>query len=411
LLNNTDTSLENSETEPIKPQSRLNEWWRTYRSVVFTWLIVRIGIFLLPLVTLGMTVSEEMLLLPDLLQDRLFGTWARWDGRLFVEIAQIGYERQPLIVFYPVYPHLIRFTGFITGFGQLSTLNLIIVGIIISSFATLVACLLMHKLARLDYSETVAYRSVLYILIFPVSFFLFAVYTESLFLALAVGAFLAARQKRWLIALTLASISVLTRNPGVFLVLALLVEYAQQIGWNPRRLTRQILYFSLPGFALLGWVIYNSLDFNNPTLFLNMQSYWERYPAFPWETVAAIIKYINDTLTTGKGFIISLVALEIPLLILFTFLLIVCIQDTIRGKFRLSYLIFFLGCFVQAIIFPRVTAPLYSFPRFMGILFPAFFCLAALGERYPLLHRAFLIYSLLILAPATLIFGLGYWIA
>jgi hypothetical protein len=51
-----------------------------------------------------------------------------------------------------------------------------------------------------DFEPVVARRTVLLISIFPSAFFLFAPFTEALFLALAVWCIAMARERRWLLA-------------------------------------------------------------------------------------------------------------------------------------------------------------------------------------------------------------------
>ena len=59
----------------------------------------------------------------------------------------------------------------------------------------------------------------------PVSFFLSAVYTESLFLALSVGSIYAARRERWLLCGVLGFLAAISRNGGVALILPTAIIY------------------------------------------------------------------------------------------------------------------------------------------------------------------------------------------
>src|SRR4029077_2699644 len=59
----------------------------------------------------------------------------------------------------------------------------------------------------------------------PMAFFLSAVYSESLFLALSVGLFWSARKGRWAIAGALGALAGATRSVGVVLILPAVVLY------------------------------------------------------------------------------------------------------------------------------------------------------------------------------------------
>ena len=117
--------------------------------------------------------------------------WARWDGYWFVSIAEDGYgvsEGAP--AFYPLYPSLLAVVGRALG-G-----HYVLAGVLVSLVACAVAFELLYRLAldRLG-DARLARRSVLLVAVFPMSFFLNAVYSEALFLALCVAAFLLAERK------------------------------------------------------------------------------------------------------------------------------------------------------------------------------------------------------------------------
>ncbi len=83
----------------------------------------------------------------------------------------------------------------------------------------------MARLAARDHGDAVGSRAVLYLVVSPFAVFLFAGYSETLFLALAVGSWLAARQRRWLLAGTLAGLAGTVRITGAFLGVALVVQW------------------------------------------------------------------------------------------------------------------------------------------------------------------------------------------
>ncbi|WP_269851356.1 hypothetical protein [Methanosarcina horonobensis] len=152
--------------------------------------------------------------------------WGVWDTGWYLDISQNGYTARPLdelisfqtnVVFFPLYPLLMRFLGSIIG-------NQYTAGVIISNFSLIVACIYLYKLVRLDSDESSAFRSVKYLLLFPISFILSGVFTESLYLALALMCFYYARTGKWQLAGIFGFFLSLTRSVGVLIVLPLLYE-------------------------------------------------------------------------------------------------------------------------------------------------------------------------------------------
>jgi Mannosyltransferase (PIG-V) len=111
--------------------------------------------------------------------------WARWDSVFFVRIAEHGYDKASA-AFYPLYPTIVAVVGR-AFFG-----HYVLAGIVVSLAACLGAFALLYQLAEERLGPDGAWRTVLYLAIFPTALFLQAVYSESLYLLLVLAAFLAA---------------------------------------------------------------------------------------------------------------------------------------------------------------------------------------------------------------------------
>ena len=124
----------------------------------------------------------------------LTDVWARWDSVWFLRIAEDGYGsiERAAAAFYPGYPAAVAVLG--RAFGG----HYVTAGIVISLAATLGAFLLLYGLAEERLGAEGAARAVLYLALFPMAFFLQAVYSEALFLLLSVAAFAAAERGRFL---------------------------------------------------------------------------------------------------------------------------------------------------------------------------------------------------------------------
>jgi hypothetical protein len=157
-----------------------------------------------------------------------FGIWDQWDFGYYQEIAEFGYSgTDGSIAFYPLFPWLVRLVACVSR-------SYLAAGFIVSGIASVVAAILLRRLVQLDYPESVAMRSVWFLLIFPTAYFLHIGYSEGLFLALALACILAARSERWWLAGVLGAFCWMTRATGAVLVPTLAVEAAQQY-WVRRR--------------------------------------------------------------------------------------------------------------------------------------------------------------------------------
>ena len=113
----------------------------------------------------------------------------------------------------------------------------------------------------------------------PYSVFLFADYSESVFLAFAVAAWYCAVMDRWALVGVFAAAATFTRINGVFLVAAMLVLYVQQrrrtgapviaaaLWWLPVACTGVVAYFGYLTFRtgdLLAWSHAQTLGWGGP---------------------------------------------------------------------------------------------------------------------------------------------------
>lgn len=99
--------------------------------------------------------------------DTVPGIWARWDSSYYIAIAREGYENNLYAVgFFPLYPLTFAFVSRLTGW------SLAVAGMIVSLLSYLAAILMLNRLAYLMRNDDgYALRSVLYLALFPTSFF------------------------------------------------------------------------------------------------------------------------------------------------------------------------------------------------------------------------------------------------
>jgi hypothetical protein len=321
--------------------------------------------------------------------------FARWDGWHYLNIAHSGYlpSGADEAAFFPLYPLIVRTFGLATG--NLSIANLEFWGLLVSNACVLIAAGLLYGLVRLDAGRDLASRSVWYLLIFPTSFFLSAVYPESLFLVLAIGAIYAARKERWLIAGLLGAGTALTRPFGVIVAVPLAVELLMQ--WRAQGRPRWLAFPALAAIpAALGvYMYFLQRSYGDPLKFLHVQGGWNRHLMLPWDTIATFFSK-PLTLNSGQHAMVDLG---------FEVLAIVSVVLAWR-MLRPSYAAFL----TVLVLIPLASGSLISVGRFDLVFFPIVLVLAKLGRR-PSFDRAFSAVALGMGAVFMALFAQWYWVA
>ncbi|MFC4012880.1 mannosyltransferase family protein [Nonomuraea purpurea] len=233
------------------------------RDALLLWFGSRAGILVSTL--LGVTLAEYA------------DKWRKWDSGLFITIAQYGYDGEPgkppddgLPAFFPGLPILLRAVHVVIPDWSLA-------GMLISLVAGAVAMVALARLAELEGAQ--GWMAVLALLLFPMAVFLTAGYSESLFLAFAISAWLAARQGNWPQAAALAAGASCVRITGLFLALALVVEFFMRKE-SPRRAG----WLALPFVPLVAYSIYHFRRSGDWLAWKHAQEAgWGRDFAWPWE--------------------------------------------------------------------------------------------------------------------------------
>ena len=216
-------------------------------NVFLPFLAIRLLLMLVGLTTIYYIlplINRKQPIIPDkrlsYFPDMLYLMWVHFDSGFYLIIAHDGYwgantlHTQSNWGFFPLYPLVIRLVSLPFG-SAWSTYQ--IVGIIVSNLAALIAAFYLYKLTTKEFNKTIAARAVYYLGLFPMSFYLSAVYPESLFLALSIGCIYYIRLRRWWLAGLLGALATLTRSSGVLLAVAFAWEYWNVLGDNfaPRK--------------------------------------------------------------------------------------------------------------------------------------------------------------------------------
>ena len=148
--------------------------------------------------------------------------WQRWDTIHYQAISIYGYKAFDSALFAPpLYPFLIHLLT------PLTSNNSLIAAILISNIAFLFSLYILYIIAFLKYrNEKQALKIIYILLLFPLSFFFFAAYTESLFFLFFLITIYFLQHKKWVYASIFSGLSTLTRVTGIVvfgLLIALLI--------------------------------------------------------------------------------------------------------------------------------------------------------------------------------------------
>ncbi len=141
-----------------------------------------------------------------------------WDGQHYIFLAEQWYgPGRASNAFYPLYPLAVRLFRFIF------LKNTLVTGLVLSNLFAMGALILLYLLAREIFDERTGFYAGLLFLAFPTSYYSGLVYTESLFLLLALLLFYGLYRNRFLPALTASFLLPLARPQGVLLLVPLLI--------------------------------------------------------------------------------------------------------------------------------------------------------------------------------------------
>lgn len=203
----------------------------------------------------------------------LLASLTAYDGRYYLGIAAGGYHAAPVFgpyvdyVFFPLYPLLVRVGSFLT-FG-----NIDLAGVLVANAAFAGALIALYALSIRHMTRDAALWSLVFLSLAPGAVAFAMAYTDSLFLLLAVAAFLAAETRRPALTGALLALATLTRPPGVLLVIPLLVLVLRDPEMRARRAWAWLI---LGPLALGAFSLYIGGVTGDPLAWLHGQSIWTR---------------------------------------------------------------------------------------------------------------------------------------
>lgn len=320
------------------------------------------------------------------------------DAPHYLFLAEEGYqyfgEKENLIVFYPLYPFMIRIFAKYILFQ-----NYELAGILISIISTGIAVIFLYRLLRLDYEEEASAEAVFLFLTYPFMMFTMGVFTEGVFLALTTSVLYFIRKHQWEKVGVLGMAASLCRMQGVLLIVPALYEWlvslvGKKSDWKSHRDKYQWMLALMP----IGFFVYLILNWVKQG---DCFSFMKHQSAPPWYQS---IQWINANLTKDYG-----MAMEYRVLgyfiywvqILLFFIAIYALLFGIRKKVRSSMIVYggLYTCFCY------LSGWLISGARYMLSCIPLFIVYAAIESK--LARKFILILSTALCMLYTILFLQG----
>ncbi len=326
-----------------------------------------------------------------------------WDSYHFVRIGTLGYFPPGLDccdqAYFPGYPLLMAAMAPVTG-GNVTAAGLLISLLAGAAAASLLWLLVAHDARG---GTAAAKRAVALLALAPTGFFFVAVYTEALFLALALGAWLLATRRHWWLAGLVAALATGVRVNGLFLAAALVVLYAVQWHSDGRSRPRiDVLALGLPAVSVAAFVTYLHFRTGSWDAWREAEHRgWDRATTWPWEGLATAWRSLLDSpnawLAASRAADIAAVLIGVALCILLA---------RQRRWPELTYLTLTVGVVLCSTLW-------VSTPRYALTWFPAYLALATLRDTtaYRRLYAVGLGLSAVLLIAATWAAATRHWLA
>ncbi|MBR5239163.1 MAG: glycosyltransferase family 39 protein [Clostridia bacterium] len=291
------------------------------------------------------------------------------DSPHYLYLAEHGYtavgDKANLIVFYPLYPLLIKIFNVVFN-------DYFISGVVVSNLAFALASCVFYELLRLDYQKENAFGGLLLMMIAPFSMFYCAIFTESVFLLTTVLCLYFMRIKKPMWMGICGFLACLSRTQGIILFVCALVPVASSLLKEKKFNLKEFLWALL---IPLGFFVYLLM---NQILFGNWFQYLEFQAAPPWYNKA---QWFGETLTYSYNMAKAYPGLAKfiyhPQLILF-FAGTLSIFWGIYKKVRTEYLVY-LGAYIVTCY---THGWLISGSRYMCACLPLFIVYSSVKNKY-----------------------------
>lgn len=348
-------------TEASKPVStflRRYPWLPIY-------LAVLVALVILGVLSFSVTPAEYQSanLTSDSWFEKVMEPWSHWDSIYYLNIAENWYQPQSAeLSFPPLYSILVGLLGRILGGAYIPA------ALIISWVSLAVACGLLYQEFQTYTDPESSLRAIKYLLVFPTAFFLFAGYTESLFLVFLLLSWRGARRGIWWQAGLFGLLATMTRFIGIYLAF----PYAWMWLQAPKKEKIKFAAWLAPiPVVFFGWIwLTERLYQMTPTE--SVLKFWYIKTDWPWVGLIGSIK----ELIANPDFLGNFQYADVASVFLFT----AAIIWAARKKWipEAIFMAVLMLTFLSKIL---VFDQLISTSRYVMTLFPGFVMLGEWGKR------------------------------
>lgn len=339
--------------------------------------------------------------------------YAHFDGGWYIKIAQNGYTTLKETAWWPLYPLTMRAFHAVTGISYATS------GVIISICCFVLAVFILGLLAERHFGFQTAFITMVCFAFYPTTYYFDSVYTEALFVLLAVSSIYAANTNRFVLSAILAALTTLTRNTGVLLCLVFVFEYARSRSltwrlWQPAwwgKLDWTFCWVVLPPFTLVGYCLWLKSRFGNPLAFISAEKLWYRSYMSPWDVVRnTLYLYRHPHATVMEHAYIWFELASFAFAVLLLTIGLFYIRKSIS---HFSLWLFILAGAWLTSTEPSMDIPDYlvSFPRYVLMLFPGFIYLGQTVRKMKWLLVPILVFFIFYLYRKSGQFYVDEWIA
>ena len=320
-----------------------------------------------------------------------------YDSGWYEGIAAHGYSAIPNYVghvnyvFFPLLPLIIAILSHLTH------ISLMWIGQIFCQCCFGVSLWLFYKVLQLRVNEDAARWGVIVLAFSPFNIYFSSFYTESLFLVLSLGVWLAVYRGQWLVVGVLAALLSAARPNGVMIIVPLLYFMVQAFRNNAFK--PSMFFVVLAPLGLLSYMLFLHVYFGDAFIFLHSeQATWGR-SGWPLNPIMMVSQLLFD---------IGLFPYDAVIFVISVFL----IRYLIRKQYLPEALYF------MAMLLPAVASGSFmSLGRFSGGVFAFYFALALLLQHKSL-HKnsfAFVLYFIFPFVVCCALFVYGwltesYWL-
>ncbi|SFR80037.1 ArnT family glycosyltransferase [Anaeromicropila populeti] len=369
--------------------------WPTVAKVFSFALLWRIFLFFISVIAIRLFYSDSSL---SLNFSKVIEHWRRWDAGHYLGIAEFGYSGylengEPLfLVFFPLYSYLVKLLHLIIPDFEVSAL-------VVSFISYAIGCCYFYRLVCYDYGEKIAKRAVIYLSIFPFSFFFGGMMTESVFFMTCAAALYYIRRHQWGRMAVCAALCCLSRMAGLLVVMAAGIEmciYYKPVAFIWRKEWKQLAVFFVDKVTFLflavsgtaGYLFINKQVTGNPFAFVKYQrEHWFQGSTYMKNTLGLIMQssFAKDVDHLSR------VAIFLPEFIIFVFA-VGCILYGLK-KHYIVYVTFLL----MYVMLNYSLSFLISGGRYMSCAIPMFVIMAEFSNKHQWADRLITVVSTLLL--------------